>query len=235
MVGPMNVFCDNKSDKKHNVIAYHQTHEAIAAGIIQVAWEDGCFNIAVLTKLISFCTITQALDISAGHTECGNPTVRIRDLCPWVAPTHLRAWVKPLRILVKLLRLRLTLPLRPEALNKTGIPTSAGAPNAPLSSGSGSNPSGGTGGSSGAFHGGGAGPNSSGGIGGSSGAPPATAVAPVRLLVFTQDPDYITIKERVAKRTVDGAPTEGVATIGIAVETLKVAANLTSVLVEQLR
>merc|ERR1719343_1705473 len=30
---------------------------------------------------------------------------------------------------------------------------------------------------------------------------------------FTQDPDYITVKERVAKHTVDGKPAEGVATI----------------------
>jgi predicted dehydrogenase len=51
---------------------------------------------------------------------------------------------------------------------------------------------------------------------------------------FTQDPDYITVKERVAKHTVDGAPAEGVATIGIAVETLKVAEYLTPVLAKQL-
>merc|ERR1712228_124743 len=51
---------------------------------------------------------------------------------------------------------------------------------------------------------------------------------------FTQDPDYITVKERVAKHTVDGAPAEGVATIGIAVETLKVAEYLTPTLSEQL-
>jgi len=52
---------------------------------------------------------------------------------------------------------------------------------------------------------------------------------------FTQDPDYITVKERVAKHTVDGKPAEGVATIGIAVETLKVAEYLTPVLAEQLK
>jgi len=51
---------------------------------------------------------------------------------------------------------------------------------------------------------------------------------------FTQDPDYITVKERVAKHTVDGKPAEGVATIGIAVETLKVAEYLTPSLMEQL-
>ena len=52
---------------------------------------------------------------------------------------------------------------------------------------------------------------------------------------FTQDPDYITVKERVAKHTVDGEPAEGVATIGIAVDTLKVAEYLTPLLQEQLK
>ena len=52
---------------------------------------------------------------------------------------------------------------------------------------------------------------------------------------FTQDPDYITVKERVAKHTVTGEEAEGVATIGIAVETLKVAEYLTPVLAEQLK
>jgi len=52
---------------------------------------------------------------------------------------------------------------------------------------------------------------------------------------FTQDPDYITVKERVAKHTVDGQPAEGIATIGIAVETLKVAEYLTPMLQEQLK
>jgi len=52
---------------------------------------------------------------------------------------------------------------------------------------------------------------------------------------FTQDPDYITVKERVAKHTVDGAPAEGVATIQVAVDTLKVAEYLTPMLQEQLK
>lgn len=52
---------------------------------------------------------------------------------------------------------------------------------------------------------------------------------------FTQDPDYITVKERVAKHTVDGLPAEGVATIQIAVDTLKVAEYLTPILQEQLK
>lgn len=51
---------------------------------------------------------------------------------------------------------------------------------------------------------------------------------------FTQDPDYITVKERVAKHTVDGNPAEGVATIQIAIDTLKVAEYLTPILREQL-
>jgi predicted dehydrogenase len=51
---------------------------------------------------------------------------------------------------------------------------------------------------------------------------------------FTQDPDYVTVKERVAKHTFDGSPAEGIATIDIAVETLKVAEYLTPILREQL-
>jgi hypothetical protein len=43
------------------------------------------------------------------------------------------------------------------------------------------------------------------------------------------------VKERVAKHTVDGGPAEGVATIEIAVETLKVAEYLTPILQEQLK
>ena len=63
--GATNVFCDNESvfknatrpestlKKKHNAIAYHRTREAVAAGIVRIAWEDGRFNIAdVLTKLM---------------------------------------------------------------------------------------------------------------------------------------------------------------------------------------
>ena len=66
ITGPTNVFCDNESvfknatkpesvlKKKHNAIAYHRTREAIAAGIIRVAWEDGRFNLSdVLTKLLA--------------------------------------------------------------------------------------------------------------------------------------------------------------------------------------
>jgi predicted dehydrogenase len=52
---------------------------------------------------------------------------------------------------------------------------------------------------------------------------------------FTQDPDYITVKERVAKHTATGDEAEGIATINIAVETLKVAEFLTPTLAEQLK
>jgi len=63
--GPTNTFCDNESvfknttrpesvlKKKHNAIAYHCTREAQAAGIVQIAWESGQYNIAdILTKLL---------------------------------------------------------------------------------------------------------------------------------------------------------------------------------------
>ena len=63
--GPTNTFCDNESvfknatlpestlKKKHCAIAYHRTREAIAAGIIRVAWESGETNLAdILTKLM---------------------------------------------------------------------------------------------------------------------------------------------------------------------------------------
>jgi hypothetical protein len=52
---------------------------------------------------------------------------------------------------------------------------------------------------------------------------------------FTQDPDYVTVKERVAKHTVDGQPAEGIATIEVAIETLRVAEYLTPMLQEQLK
>jgi hypothetical protein len=60
-----NVFCDNASvvqnssnpestlKKKHNAIAYHRVREAIAAGTIRLAKEDGQTNLAdILTKLL---------------------------------------------------------------------------------------------------------------------------------------------------------------------------------------
>ena len=52
---------------------------------------------------------------------------------------------------------------------------------------------------------------------------------------FTQDHDYATVKERVAKHTVTGEEAEGVADIRVAVETLRVAEYLTPLLMEQLK
>lgn len=67
--GPTNVFCDNEAvtknatipestlKKKHNLIAYHRTREAVAAETIRVAKEDGTTNLAdVLTKLLPQAT-----------------------------------------------------------------------------------------------------------------------------------------------------------------------------------
>ena len=51
---------------------------------------------------------------------------------------------------------------------------------------------------------------------------------------FSQDPDYITVKERVANFCANGVEAEGVATIETAVETLRVAEYLTPLLQEQL-
>jgi predicted dehydrogenase len=51
---------------------------------------------------------------------------------------------------------------------------------------------------------------------------------------FSQDPDYITVKERVASYCANGTKAEGIATIDIAVETLRVAEYLTPTLQKQL-
>ena len=51
---------------------------------------------------------------------------------------------------------------------------------------------------------------------------------------YVQDPDYATLKERIAKNCLDGTPAEGVASIDVAVETLKVAEYLTPLLQKQL-
>lgn len=51
---------------------------------------------------------------------------------------------------------------------------------------------------------------------------------------FTQDPDYVTVKERVANKCANGVDAEGIATIGIACETLRVAEFLTPELQKQL-
>jgi predicted dehydrogenase len=52
---------------------------------------------------------------------------------------------------------------------------------------------------------------------------------------FSQDPDYITVKETVAKHCATGAEPTGIATIDIAVETLRVAEFLTPTFTEQLK
>jgi predicted dehydrogenase len=51
---------------------------------------------------------------------------------------------------------------------------------------------------------------------------------------FVQDPDYITVKQRVADFCANGTHPEGVATIDIAVETLRVAEFLTPTIQQQL-
>ena len=51
---------------------------------------------------------------------------------------------------------------------------------------------------------------------------------------FSQDPDYITVKERVAAYCAKGAEPTGIATIETAVETLRVAEHLTPLFREQL-
>jgi predicted dehydrogenase len=52
---------------------------------------------------------------------------------------------------------------------------------------------------------------------------------------FSQDPDYITVKDRVAATCATGAEATGIATIEIACETLRVAEYLVPVLQEQLK
>lgn len=51
---------------------------------------------------------------------------------------------------------------------------------------------------------------------------------------FSQDPDYITVKERVASFCANGTDPKGIATLDVAVETLRVAEYLTPTLREQL-
>ena len=52
---------------------------------------------------------------------------------------------------------------------------------------------------------------------------------------YVQSPDYQTLKERVAAAIANSEPAEGVATIEVAVEALKVAEYLTPILMEQLK
>ena len=52
---------------------------------------------------------------------------------------------------------------------------------------------------------------------------------------YVQDPDYCKLKQRVAQAIATGGSAEGVATIDVAVETLRVAEYLTPTLMEQLK
>merc|ERR1712032_78679 len=52
---------------------------------------------------------------------------------------------------------------------------------------------------------------------------------------FSQDPDYITVKDKVADFCANGVAAEGVATIDIAIETLRVAEYLVPVFQDQLK
>ena len=52
---------------------------------------------------------------------------------------------------------------------------------------------------------------------------------------FTQDPDYLELKKRVVRSLVQSTDAEGVASIDMAIETLKVAEYLTPILREQLK
>lgn len=52
---------------------------------------------------------------------------------------------------------------------------------------------------------------------------------------YVQDPDYCKLKQRVVQAISSGTSAEGVATIAVAVETLRVAEYLTPTLMEQLK
>jgi len=58
---------------------------------------------------------------------------------------------------------------------------------------------------------------------------------PDHAILLTQDPVNITVKEHVARHTVNEQPAEEIATIEAAVETLRVAEYLTPDLQEQLK
>jgi predicted dehydrogenase len=51
---------------------------------------------------------------------------------------------------------------------------------------------------------------------------------------FSQDPDYVTVKEKVANQCANGVEAEGIATIDTGIETLRVAEYLKPLLAEQL-
>ena len=52
---------------------------------------------------------------------------------------------------------------------------------------------------------------------------------------FSQDPDYITVKEAVSKLCAFGTPAEGIASLQVAIDTMKVAEYLTPKLQELLK
>ena len=73
--GPADIFCDNEAvtkncsipestlKKKHHSIAYHRNREAVAAGTVQIAWEDTATNLADLfTKVLSADRRNQLMD-----------------------------------------------------------------------------------------------------------------------------------------------------------------------------
>lgn len=51
---------------------------------------------------------------------------------------------------------------------------------------------------------------------------------------FSQDPDYVTVKETVANQCANGVEAEGIATIDTGIETLRVAEYLKPLLADQL-
>jgi hypothetical protein len=51
---------------------------------------------------------------------------------------------------------------------------------------------------------------------------------------FSQDPDYVTVKEAVANECANGVEAVGIATIDTGIETLRVAEYLKPLLAEQL-
>ena len=73
--GPASLYCDNEAvtkncsnpestlKKKHHSIAYHRNREAVAAGVIRIAWEDTRTNLADLfTKMLSVARRDELLD-----------------------------------------------------------------------------------------------------------------------------------------------------------------------------
>ena len=63
---------------------------------------------------------------------------------------------------------------------------------------------------------------------------PATLYIGAMPYFFSQDPDYITVKERVAKLCVSGEEAKDIATIDIAIAALEVGEYLTPLMKEEL-